>query len=161
MSLFAKLCSLNTEHILVLDPMHFQNPTFGGKPHRGLVVQAFPRQVRFQLWSRQEQDVKDSVSTAWRWPNLAGWGVAWMQPRVRFDFNRKAGSFKFMQQGSRPKRISRWWCLLSALITPCHLWCEIKQMFLQIRRVSFIYPTSAGWKPKQPMHQECGWPRSF
>ena len=63
MSLFTKLCSLNKEHSLVLDPMHFKNPTFGGIPHRGLVVQAFPRQVRFQL---DVKDVKDSVSTARR-----------------------------------------------------------------------------------------------
>ena len=63
MSLFAKLCSLNKEVILILDPMPFKNPKFGGKPHRGLVVQAFPRQVRFQL---DVKDVKDSVSTAWQ-----------------------------------------------------------------------------------------------
>ena len=115
-----------------------RNPAFWGDT-LCYFSQACPGQVRFQLRS-EEKDVKDSVSSAWQWPNLAGGCCmnAGELARVRFDFNRKATSLKFMQQGSRPKRISRWWCLLSALITPCHLKNYIKQMFLQIIQVSFI-----------------------
>ena len=92
--------------------------------------------------STHEKDIRDSVaSSAWQWPNLA-WGFL---HECRFDFNRKAASFKFMQQGSRPKRTWRWRCFLSSLITPCCLWYHIKQMLLQ---VGVQYPLSSRVKAK-------------